>query len=381
MTGEDLLELHIHGGPATVKAVLGAIARSDSDHVIRYAEAGEFTRRAFQNGRLDLGQVEALSDALSAETEQQRRAAMRGNSGKLGKIYDEWRQLLLSARGELEALIDFSEDQHFDEQPAELMRNVTKKIGFMQAEIRRHQAGSRCGELLKKGIRISLIGRPNAGKSSLLNLIVGREAAIVSPEAGTTRDVVEVNVNIGGYLCVFADTAGLRTTAVSPRNKPVDAVELEGMRRAKVKAKESDMVLALASVEFVDDPDRPGVLSYDPHLGLGIVCDIDSLSISDHTILLINKCDAAYMDLVPKLVTRAREHLICGGVQYPPIFSISCHDALSYRESGKEDPGNIQGLLSALERNFEEMTHVAEEDVDFLGVSERKFLLRFSEES
>lgn len=236
MTGEDILELHIHGGHATVKAVLAAIGQCRSKHTIRYADAGEFTRRAFQNDRLDLGQVEALSDALSAETEQQRRAAMRGNSGKLGRIYEEWRQLLLAARGELEALIDFSEDQHFDESPAELMRNVTSQIGPILQAIRRHQKGSRCGELLKRGIRISLLGPPNAGKSSLLNVIVDREASIVSEEAGTTRDIVEVSVDIGGYLCVFADTAGLR----SPSS--IGGVEQEGIRRAKAKAKDSDLV-------------------------------------------------------------------------------------------------------------------------------------------
>jgi tRNA modification GTPase len=236
VTGEDILELHIHGGHATVKAVLAAIAHGPSTHTIRYAEAGEFTRRAFQNDRLDLGQVEALSDALSAETEQQRRAAIRGNSGKLGRIYEEWRQLLLAARGELEALIDFSEDQHFDESPAELMRNVTSQIGPIVEAIRRHRAGSRCGELLKRGIRISLLGPPNAGKSSLLNVIVDREASIVSEEAGTTRDVVEVSVDIGGYLCVFADTAGLRSSAM------IGGVEQEGIRRAKAKARDSDLV-------------------------------------------------------------------------------------------------------------------------------------------
>jgi tRNA U34 5-carboxymethylaminomethyl modifying GTPase MnmE/TrmE len=230
------LELHVHGGHATVKAVLAAIGKCQSKHTIRYAEAGEFTRRAFQNDRLDLGQVEALSDALSADTEQQRRAALRGNSGKLGRIYEEWRQLLLAARGELEALIDFSEDQHFDDSPAELMENVTRQIGPILSAIRRHQAGSRCGELLKRGIRISFLGPPNAGKSSLLNIIVDREASIVSEEAGTTRDIVEVSVDIGGYLCVFADTAGLRASA------SVGGVEQEGIKRAKAKAKESDLV-------------------------------------------------------------------------------------------------------------------------------------------
>lgn len=126
MTGEDVLELHIHGGPATIKAVLAAIPKCAEG--VRYAEPGEFTRRAFINDRLDLAQVESLADTLSADTEQQRRAAVRGTSGALGRTYDAWRSQLLLARGEIEALIDFSEDQHFDESPADLLRNVTALV-------------------------------------------------------------------------------------------------------------------------------------------------------------------------------------------------------------------------------------------------------------
>jgi tRNA modification GTPase len=159
-----------------------------------------------------------------------------GTPASLGEYTRNGDSFLLAARGELEALIDFSEDQHFDESPAELMRNVTRQIGPIVEAIKRHQAGSRCGELLKRGIRISLLGPPNAGKSSLLNVIVDREASIVSEEAGTTRDVVEVSVDIGGYLCVFADTAGLRSSAM------IGGVEQEGIRRAKAKARDSDLV-------------------------------------------------------------------------------------------------------------------------------------------
>ena len=136
-----MLELHIHGGPATIRAVLAALPECQSRFPIRYAEPGEFTRRAFANNRLDLAQVEALSDTLSAETEQQRRAAVRSNSGKLGRTYEEWRQQLLYARGELEALIDFSEDQHFDESPAELLASVSLQINAMLELIAAHTTG------------------------------------------------------------------------------------------------------------------------------------------------------------------------------------------------------------------------------------------------
>ena len=215
VTGEDVLELHVHGGAATVKAVLSAVRKCSrlALGTVRYAEPGEFTRRAFLNGRLDLAQVESLGDTLAAETEHQRRAAVRGNSGILGKTYDGWREQLLLARGEIEALIDFSEDQHFDESPTELLTNVRMLVEDMLNSIRVHKLGSQRSELLRNGIRIALLGPPNAGKSSLMNQIVGREASIVSAEAGTTRDIVEASLDIRGYLCSFADTAGIRTHA------------------------------------------------------------------------------------------------------------------------------------------------------------------------
>ncbi|KAE9374269.1 P-loop containing nucleoside triphosphate hydrolase protein [Stipitochalara longipes BDJ] len=361
VTGEDILELHVHGGHATVKAVLAAIAQSPSKHTIRYAEAGEFTRRAFQNDRLDLGQVEALSDALSAETEQQRRAAIRGNSGKLGKIYEEWRQLLLAARGELEALIDFSEDQHFDESPAELMRNVTKQIGPIVEAIRRHRAGSRCGELLKRGIRISLVGPPNAGKSSLLNVIVDREASIVSEEAGTTRDVVEVSVDIGGYLCVFADTAGLRSSSM------IGGVEQEGIRRAKAKARDSDLVIVLAAVEQSDSSNSTMYQLASAQSGLSTFCDLESLKLAaeaERAIVVINKCDSTrdLGDLLDRTQHKLNDLFTS---KPPPIVSISCRDVES---SG----GGIRNLVDILQTTFGTMTRVAADDLDLLGVSERQ---------
>jgi tRNA modification GTPase len=315
--------------------------------------------------------VEALSDALSAETEQQRRAAMRGNSGKLGRIYEEWRQLLLSARGELEALIDFSEDQHFDESPAELMGNVTNQIGSMITAIKRHQAGSRCGELLKRGIRISLLGPPNAGKSSLLNTIVAREASIVSEEAGTTRDIVEVSVDIGGYLCVFADTAGLRTSAQS---SVIGAIEQEGIRRAKAKASESDLIIVLASVESSNVPSGSSsfCLANGP-AGHSTFCDLESLSIAEEAeraIIVVNKCDFTRSAALGSLLEDTRIQ-ICNRFpgRCPPIVFISCRDA---EKTNAIDPGNIRGLLDTLETTFHQMTSVAEDELDLLGVSERQ---------
>ena len=345
-----------------MKAVLSAIPRCALKFPIRYAEPGEFTRRAFQNNRLDLAQVEALSDTLSAETEQQRRAAVRGNSGNLGRTYEGWRQQLLYARGELEALIDFSEDQHFDESPAELLTNVTAQVKVMLRSIASHEAASHRGELLKRGIRISLLGPPNAGKSSLLNQIVGREASIVSQEAGTTRDIVEVSLDVRGYLCTFADTAGLRAEAAQmvKSDSVIGAIEQEGIRRAKAKAGESDVIIALASVEPSDK-------------GWSIRYDTETLEIAaraQQALVVINKSDSVSPTVLSDLLSDFRiatSTLI--SVQDIPVLAISCKDALS---TSTNDPGNINQFISQLVTAFENMTTLPTDLEDLLGVTERQ---------
>lgn len=344
-----------------MRAVLSAISHCPSTQTIRYAEPGEFTRRAFENDKLDLAQVEALSDTLSAETEQQRRAAVRGNSGSLGRTYERWREQLLYARGELEALIDFSEDQHFDESPAELLSNVTSQVKIMLDAIASHETAGQRGELLKKGIRIALIGPPNAGKSSLLNQIVGREASIVSQEAGTTRDIVEVGLDIHGYLCTFADTAGLRSEPDKSERKSwrrsiVGAVEQEGIRRAKAKAGESDVVIALASVQP----------------GFGVLVDLDTIDIAKaapQSIIVINKNDTnseAYFP--PESIASFRDSI---GDYQTPIIPISCKDAQD-QSGNKSDPGNIKGLIDQLVTVFKNMTFLPLDKQDLLGVTERQ---------
>ncbi|KAI9741966.1 MAG: mitochondrial splicing system protein [Cirrosporium novae-zelandiae] len=275
VTGEDVLELHIHGGPAIVKAVLAAIPTVStliaqqheeiSTHSIRYAEAGEFTRRAFLNDRMDLPQIEALGETLAAETEQQRKLSIRGANSALATRYEQWRQQLLHARGELEALIDFSEDQNFEESGQELLKSVRTQLVLLLEQLRLHVKNSERGELLRHGVSIALLGAPNAGKSSLLNQIVGREAAIVSIEEGTTRDIVDVNVDIGGFYCRLGDMAGLRTDVSAPaapavqaanptgnRNAKIGIVEKEGIKRAKQRALESDLIIAVLSIEPAD---------------------------------------------------------------------------------------------------------------------------------
>ncbi|KAL2760851.1 hypothetical protein ACRALDRAFT_1073471 [Sodiomyces alcalophilus JCM 7366] len=357
VTGEDVLELHIHGGPATIKAVLAAIPKCAAG--VRYAEPGEFTRRAFINDRLDLAQVESLADTLSADTEQQRRAAVRGNSGALGRTYESWRSQLLLARGEIEALIDFSEDQHFDESPAELLRNVTAMVDEMLRSIRNHEAASARGELLRSGIRIALVGPPNVGKSSLMNLIVGREASIVSVEAGTTRDIVEVSLDIRGYLCSFADTAGFRGGCGA---EPIGIVEEEGIRRAKQKALESDVVVVLGAVE----PNPQG--------GFSIEYDKETLEIAaqaQESFLVVNKRDAVDETLFSTLVDdfRATVRAQAPALEKTKVMPISCKDA---QLGSSVDSGGVHALIDELAGSFAGMTSLPADMQDLLGVTERQ---------
>lgn len=362
VTGDDILELHVHGGPATVKAVLSAIPRcgpATGPRRIRYAEPGEFTKRAFLNGRLDLSQVESLSDVLDAETEQQRRAAVRGNSGVRGQIYDAWREELLLARGEIEALIDFSEDQHFDESPRELLRNVTSMVQRILLAIDQHELAGQRTELLRKGIRIALLGPPNVGKSSLMNLIVGREASIVSREAGTTRDIVEASLDIGGYLCTFADTAGIRTRALAS-DSSIGAIEEEGIRRARLKALSSDVVVVLASVEH---DGNTHYLNYHSEI-------LQLAAQAEQHVIAINKSDSVDKATLERLLDDFQSSVL-GRTLAKPIV-LSCKEAEAPSLLSGRDPGGIHNLTQSLVRSFQNLTSLPEEMQELLGGTERQ---------
>ncbi|KHJ34574.1 putative isoform cra_b [Erysiphe necator] len=371
-TGEDVLELQIHGGSATQKAVLNAISEvaTVKNLPIRYAEPGEFTKRAFLNHKLELAQVEALSNELSAETEQQRQAAVRSNSQMLSMTYDSWRQKLLLARGEIEALIDFSEDQNFEEPSQKLFENVGNYIDVLLREIERFTQASYRQELLKRGVKISLLGPPNSGKSSLLNRITGREASIVCQEAGTTRDVIEIRLDIKGYLCTIADTAGLRDehTSSNTLDTTIGIVEQEGIRRAKTIAKQSDIVILMASFE----QDFSGIcfIKYD-HSSLSLAAN------ASNALIVVNKCD--------KIISSDQKNSLIKDFQTkvtsafspkipPPIIPISCHDNSSKGDL-KDDNHNIQRLSSELLKVIKGITEFPVDMEDLIGVTERQRLI------
>ena len=235
VTGEDVAELHLHGSRAVLAAVMAALRAQG----LRLAEPGEFTRRAFENGKLDLVQAEAVADLAAAETEAQRRQAVRQLGGHLGALYREWGDRLLRLLAHLEAAIDFPDE----DLPPEIEARVEVESAALAGEIAAHLADGHRGERLRDGIAVAILGPPNAGKSSLLNQLARREAAITSPVAGTTRDVIEVAIDLAGYPVVLADTAGLRDSA--------DLVEQEGLRRALARAEAAELRL------FVFDARRP----------------------------------------------------------------------------------------------------------------------------
>lgn len=237
-TGEDSAEFQVHGSAAVVTAVLNALSALSG---LRPAEAGEFTRRALENGRLDLAQVEGLADLIEAETEAQRRQAVRVLSGDLGARADSWRTALIRAVALLEATIDFADE----EVPVDVGPEVAALLEGVVTELEREIAGVGVAERIRTGFEVAIVGAPNVGKSTLLNALAGRDAAITSEHAGTTRDVIEVRMDLGGFPVTLLDTAGLRDTD--------DAVESIGIDRARERARQADLRVFL--VERGQEPE------------------------------------------------------------------------------------------------------------------------------
>ncbi|KAJ2774573.1 mitochondrial splicing system protein [Coemansia nantahalensis] len=235
-TGEDMAELHLHGGTAVVRSVLDALGSVPG---LRIADPGEFSRRAFDNGKMDLTALEGVADLVNAETEAQRRLAIRQAHGELYQRYDAWRRELVAAMAKIEALIDFGEDENIEDG---VYDDVCRHVAHLAADISAHLDDKRQGEIMRSGVALSIVGPPNSGKSTLLNKLAQRQVAIVSPIAGTTRDIVETTLDIGGYPVVVRDTAGLR-------HGSSDAIEMEGMRRAMDAARDADIRICMLDVQ------------------------------------------------------------------------------------------------------------------------------------
>lgn len=258
-TGEDVAEFHIHGGRAVITGFLEALSKLPG---LRSALPGEFTRRAFDNGKMDLTAAEGLADLINAETEAQRRQALRLMAGRLADLYEGWRGEIISAMAYLEADIDFADE--------EIPSDVTDQVGPMVAaliqKIEQHMGEGFKGERIRDGLQVVILGEPNIGKSTMLNFLSKRDVAIVSDIAGTTRDILEVHLDINGFPVTIADTAGIRDSR--------DVIEIEGIRRAEARAKSADIKIILASA--ADWPEIPARLA---------------AQIDQNTIVLLNKSD------------------------------------------------------------------------------------------
>lgn len=269
-TGEDCVEIHVHGGKAVANALLDELSTFDR---CRLAEHGEFSRRALENGKMDLVEVEGLADLIAAETEMQRRLALEHAAGGLSDLYNAWADRLTRSRALIEAELDFADEEDV---PGSVSDLVWEDMERLRSELSDHLAGAQLGEIIRDGLKVVIAGPPNAGKSSLMNALAKREVAIVTDIAGTTRDVLHVDLNIEGYAVRLYDTAGLRETE--------EVVEREGIRRALMTVADADLVLSLAEIGDRPQLDFPGFSG--KVLTLGTKSDIHAGSPIDYDVLI-----------------------------------------------------------------------------------------------
>ena len=339
-TGEDVAELQVHGGRAVVSAVLEALGSMPG---CQPAEAGEFARRAFENGKIDLAEVEGLADLVDAETEGQRRQALAQSSGALSQLYDGWRANLIEISGLVEAAIDFSDEGDVSAKAFDLARS--KAVPLAQA-IAAHLDDGHRGEILREGFRVALLGPPNAGKSSLLNALARRDAAIVSGEAGTTRDVIEVRLDLAGLPVIVSDTAGIREAK--------GAIEQEGIRRSLAAGKAADLVIWLSTIG--QPSDLPHEISRETALKVGSKADLAvGAASSEHNSvndLQVSAKTGAGLDvLVGRIAQFAAERL--AKVSGPPLT----------RERHRHSLRDAQGGLEAFLRGSDEALELRAEDL------------------
>jgi tRNA modification GTPase len=313
-TGEDLVEYHLHGGRAVVDSMLSYL-RGCEDH--RMAEPGEFTRRAFENGKMDLTEAEAIADLIDAETQAQKTQALAQAGGALFRLYEGWTEELKTMLAHLEADIEFPDE----DMPEGILPDLLPKIEHLKSDIAEHLNDNRRGERLRDGVKVVIIGAPNAGKSSLLNALAQRDAAIVSDMAGTTRDVIDVHLDLGGYPVILSDTAGLRPEQLG--NTDQDQVESEGIKRALDLAEQADIKLLLFDGS-VDKPDE-GTLALVDKSAVNVVNKADDknpkLNVTDALEISVKNGDG--LDQLIQALTERISGLI--GLQETPALTRERH--------------------------------------------------------
>jgi tRNA modification GTPase len=336
-TGEDVAEFQVHGSRAVVAAILSALGEING---CRLAEPGEFARRAFENGKLDLAEIEGLADLIEAETDAQRRQALAQAGGSLSKLYENWRSRLIEIAALTEAAIDFSDEGDVSTSAFAEARN---RAVILKDEIAAHLNDGHRGEILRDGFRVALLGPPNAGKSSLLNALARRDAAIVSAEAGTTRDVIEVRLDLGGLPVIVSDTAGIREAS--------SEIEREGIRRSLAAARDADLVIWLA-----ENPESIPPLRISRETSLVIRSKADLPHESEFDRLAISATTGAGMDrLIEEIARRASQAV---GSQSAPALTQARHRQ-ALENALKDIEAFLNGSPDAVELRAEDLRRAA----------------------
>jgi tRNA modification GTPase len=345
-TGEDSAEIQMHGSRAVIQAVLNAIRVGVPN--IRYAEAGEFSKRAYMNGKIDLTKAEAIADLVVAETESQAELALTQLGGALHDQYENWRQHIIRLLAYAEAHIDFVDEEDV---PDDLFLNMRPQLERLRSDLYAHIDDQGMGERLRQGFVVTLIGAPNAGKSSLLNALAKRDVAIVTPTAGTTRDMIEVPLNLGGLPVIIVDTAGLRDTD--------DDIEAEGVRRARAKASEADLVLALFDANEQDDE---ATLSHIKDDTIVIATKLDLAKSQSNRLAISTKTGEGMPELLARITDILKDKLEPLRQRDVPLLTRARHR------------DHVQMALSHLDRALDTMggTHPVELTIEDLRLAARE---------
>ncbi|PCK84618.1 tRNA uridine-5-carboxymethylaminomethyl(34) synthesis GTPase MnmE [Rhizobium sophoriradicis] len=342
-TGEDVAELQIHGSKAVLAALFQALGDTPG---VRMAIEGEFSRRAFENGKLDLVEVEGLADLIEAETEMQRRLAVEHSAGGVSAVYDSWAERLTRSRALIEAELDFADE---DDVPGSVSDMVWADMDRLRNDIWHHLDAASAGEIIRDGFKVVIAGAPNAGKSSLLNALARRDVAIVTDIAGTTRDVLQVDLDIDGYLVKLYDTAGLREAD--------DRVEMEGVRRARIALRDADLVLLLVDVS---DPVIPADLDQAvPHVRVGTKKDLIETG-SDRYDLRISTATGEGLPELRALIGRVVKERFAG-------LSMAIPSRQRHKDSLAKCLAALDAAISQSDTNLELRTEQLRVAAEYLG--------------